>query len=191
MNIYDFVLKSRSFRRFREEHEINREILTELIQLARISASGANKQPLKYKLVHEKQECARVFPYTNWAGYLKNWPGPDEGERPSAYIIIVGDTGVSSSFGVDHGIVAQNILLGAVEAGLGGCMIGSIRKDGLRKEFNIPYKYEILLIVALGKPNEEVVIEEVKENDIKYWRDDKGIHHVPKRSLDELIIEFE
>lgn len=130
-----------------------------------------------------------IFPCLAWAGYLKDWPGPCEGERPSAYIIILGDTKISQYFGCDHGIAAQSILLGARDRGLGGCMIGSVRRQQLRKALDVPSRYEILLVLALGKPKETVVIEAVGPNgDIKYWRDSEGIHHVPKRSLDEIII---
>jgi nitroreductase len=190
MNLRDLVTKNRTYRRFNESHFIRYNTLEQLVGLARLSASGANKQPLKYLIYNTSEECARIFPYTAWAGYLKEWPGPEPGERPSAYIIILGDTSISDSFGVDHGIAAQSIMLGATEEGLGGCMIGSIKKDGLRTELSIPEKYEILLILALGKPVEVVVVEKIKDDNVKYWRDEKNVHHVPKRELDELIIKL-
>ncbi len=112
-----------------------------------------------------------------------------EGERPSAYIIVLGDTRLKQSFGCDHGIAAQSILPGATEKGLGGCMIASVQKPALSRALAIPGHYEILLVIALGKPKETVVIEAVgSSGDIKYWRDAGGVHHVPKRSLDELIV---
>ena len=124
-----------------------------------------------------------------WAKYLKDWSGPCEGEKPSAYIIVLGDTEISHSFDCDHGIAAQSILLGAVEKGLGGCMVASIRKDRLREAIGILPRYEILLVIALGKPRETVVINTVgPSGDIKYWRDSDGQHHVPKRLLDDVII---
>jgi nitroreductase len=190
MNISDLIKKNRTYRRFDESNRVEYKVLEQLIDLARQSASGANKQPLKFLLYHTKPDCERIFPSTAWAGYLKEWPGPDSGERPSAYIIILGDTSISESFGVDHGIAAQSIMLGATEAGLGGCMIGSIKRDELRKELKIPDKYEILLILALGKPVEKVVIDEIRNGDVKYWRDNERTHHVPKRNLDELILKL-
>jgi len=187
--IKDLILKNRSYRRFYQEVAIEPETLRELIDLARLSASSANKQPLKYILSCDPQTNALIFPLLSWAGYLKDWPGPSEGERPSAYIIVLGDTEISQSFGCDHGIAAQSILLGAIEKGLGGCMIASVQKNELRKALSIPPRYEILLVLALGKPKETVVIEKVgPTGDIRYWRDSEGVHHVPKRSLDELII---
>jgi nitroreductase len=190
MNFRDLVYKNRSFRRFHQEHIIDRETLVELVDLARHSASGANKQPLKYYLSCDRDTNATVFPNLRWAGYLEDWSGPEEGERPSAYIIIIGDKGISDSFGVDHGIAAQSMLLGAAERGLGGCMIGSVQRVKLHRELGLPDHYHILLVVALGKPDETVVVETVGlDGDIKYWRDENGIHHVPKRALDELIIE--
>ncbi|MBN1387670.1 MAG: nitroreductase family protein [Bacteroidales bacterium] len=190
MDISNLVLKNRSYRRFYQDERIDREQLVELVNLARLSASGSNKQALKFIIVNDPSKCEIVFPSTAWAGYLTDWDGPGKGEQPSAYIIILGDNEISESFGVDHGIAAQSMLLGATEKGYGGCIIGSIKKDKLRQDLNIPSRYEILLIIAMGKPREKVVIDEVKEGDIKYWRDEKDIHHVPKRSLDDLIIDL-
>ena len=190
MNIKDLVTKNRTCRRFDESYKVEYKTLEQLIGLARLSASGANKQPLKFFLFNLPEDCERIFPFTAWAGYLKEWPGPGPGERPSAYIIILGDTSISDSFGVDHGIAAQSIMLGATEAGIGGCIIGSIKRDELRKEFKIPLQFEILLILALGKTVENVVIEEIKNDDVKYWRDTDMTHHVPKRNLEELILKL-
>ncbi len=185
----ELIIKNRSYRRFYQEVAISCETLRELVDLARLSASGANRQPLKYILSCDPDKNARIFPCLGWAAYLKEWPGPEEGERPSAYIIILGDTEISHSYFVDHGIAAQSIMLGATERGLGGCMIASIQKQALREALDIPPRYEILLVLALGKPKETVVIEPVgPDGDIKYWRDDQGVHHVPKRSLDEIIL---
>jgi len=184
----NLIRKNRSYRRFLESEEISRDTLRGLVNLARLSASAANLQPLKYILVTEPARKNLVFPCLSWAGYIKDWPGPAEGQRPSAYIILLGDTEITRGFGCDHGIAAQSILLGAVEQGLGGCIVGSIGRDRLREGLNIPRRYEILLVIALGRPSEKVVIEEAK-GDIKYWRDEKGVHHVPKRPLEEIILE--
>ena len=185
----DLILKNRSYRRFHEDVAIERETLRELVDLARLSASGSNLQPLKYILSCDPERNALIFPHLAWAGYLKEWRGPSEGERPSAYIIILGDTEIRSSVGCDHGIAAQSILLGATERGLGGCMIGSVQREKLRKALEIPLCYEILLVLALGKPKETVVLETVgPDGDIRYWRDEEGVHHVPKRSLDQIIL---
>ncbi len=188
--IKDLVLKNRSYRRFYQEVILETQELRELVDLARLSASGSNLQPLKYILSCEAQKNALIFPHLSWAGYLKDWSGPEEGERPSAYIIILGDTQIRDSFGSDPGIAAQSILLGAVEKGWGGCIVGAIDRKRLRDTLRILPRYEILLVLALGKPKERVVIETVKPTgDIKYWRDSERVHHVPKRSLDEIIIE--
>jgi len=187
--IKDLVLKNRSYRRFYQDTPVSIDTLRELVDLARLSASASNKQPLKYILSCDPQRNALVFQYLAWAGYLKTWPGPEEGERPSAYIVILGDKTIAPSFGCDHGIAAQSILLGATEKGLGGCIIGSVRKVDLSQALAIPADYEILLVIALGKPKETVVLEAVGAGgDIKYWRDEQGVHHVPKRSLAEIVV---
>jgi nitroreductase len=190
MTIKDLITKNRSYRRFYQDTDVSLDTLRELVDLARLSASGANKQPLKYFLSADPQKNATIFPTLAWAGYLKDWQGAQEGEKPSAYIIILGDKTISQSFGCDHGIAAQSILLGATERGLGGCIIGSIRRNELSQLLDIPDQFEILLVIALGKPKEKVVIETMgSEGDYKYWRDEQNIHHVPKRPLDEIILE--
>ena len=187
--IRDLIIKNRSYRRFSQEIAIEPRTLRELVDLARLSSSAGNLQPLKYILSWDAQKNALIFPHLIWAGYLKSWPGPCEGERPSAYIIILGDTEISQSFGCDHGIAAQSILLGATEKGLGGCIIGSVQRQGLHKALDIPSHYEILLVLALGKPKEKVVIEATgPAGDIKYWRNSESTHHVPKRPLDDIIV---
>ncbi|UCE82151.1 MAG: nitroreductase family protein [Deltaproteobacteria bacterium] len=187
--IKDLIKKTRSYRRFHQEVEIELETLRELVDLARLSAAAGNLQPLKYMLSNDPESNGKIFQHLAWAGYLKDWPGPSEGERPAAYVIVLGDTGIAKSFGCDHGIACQNMLLGAVEKGLGGCIIGSINREKLRRDLEIPEHLEILLVVALGKPKETVVLETVSgDGDIKYWRDSDGIHHVPKRKLEDIIV---
>jgi len=188
MNLRQLIEKTRTFRRFDEKHAIDTETLVSLVDLARLSASGANRQPLKYILVNDPKQRPAVYSCLAWAGYLTTWEGPDPGERPTAYIIILGDKEISDTFGVDHGIAAQSIMLGATDAGLGGCIIASVKKEKLRAALEIPREYEILLVLALGKPVDKVVLETIKNNDVKYWRDDARVHHVPKRTLDEIIL---
>lgn len=189
-HVEDLVARNRSFRRFAEHEPVPDTLLRELIDLARLSASGGNVQPLKYMLSCDADRNALIFPCLAWAGHLKDWPGPAQGERPAAYIVILGDKEVSASFGVDHGIAAQSMLLGAAERGLGGCMIGSIQRPALRDALAIAERYEVLLVIALGKPAERVVVDTVGESgDTRYWRDEDDVHHVPKRPLDDLILD--
>jgi nitroreductase len=190
MNLKELIFKTRSYRRFDESHQIDSQTIESFIDLARLSSSGANKQPLKYLYYNTVKDCEKIFPYIAWAGYLTDWPGPGKGERPTAYIIILGDKSISDIFGVDHGIAAHTIMLGATEAGLGGCIIGSIKREELSNDLSIPDNFEILLILALGKPVENVIVEDIKAADVKYWRDKNKNHHVPKRSLKELIIKL-
>ena len=188
----DLVIKNRSYRRFRQDAAIDRRVLLELVDLARLSASGANLQPLKYMLSCDPESNAMIFPHLAWAGYLKDWPGPVEGERPAAYIVILGDKNISKSTGCNHGIAAQSILLGAAEKGLGGCMIGSVERSSLRRVLNLPPRYEIMLVLALGKPNETVVLEEAgPDGSIQYRRDENSVHHVPKRALTEIVLDWQ
>ncbi len=188
--IKELIKKNRSYRRFYEDFAIKRNALEKLVDLARLSASGANRQPLKYILSCEKNKNDLIFPTLAWAGYLKDWRGPIEGEKPSAYIIILLDTEINKNYWCDPGIAAQSILLGATEKRLGGCIFSSVKRDELRSTLKIDERYEILYVLAISKPKEKVVLETVgTDGDIKYWRDSQGVHHVPKRALKEIIIE--
>ncbi|MFH1581397.1 MAG: nitroreductase family protein [Pseudomonadota bacterium] len=194
--IADLIKKNRSCRRFYQNHAVSLKALKCMVNLARLSASAANLQPLNYILSSNPVENDLIFSCLAWAGYIKDWPGPKEGERPAAYIIILGNTNISKNFWCDHGIASQSMLLGAREKGLAGCMIGAINRRKLRKILNIPPRYKILLVLAIGKPKEKVKIEVVDSdsslstvNNIKYWRDGKGVHHVPKRKLTDIILD--
>ena len=188
MSFKELVLKTRSYRRLDQATPVSLDTLRELVDLARQAASASNIQPLKYVLSADRATNARIFPHTGWAGYLKDWSGPAEGERPAAYVVILGDTELHREFDRDLGIAAQTIMLGATECGLGGCMIGSIDREQLRAVLGVAERYKILLVLALGKPVETVVLEPVgPEGDIRYYRDEDGVHHVPKRSLEEIV----
>jgi nitroreductase len=185
----DLVLKTRSCRRFKQNRPIRMNTLKELVDLGRLSASAANRQPLKYILSNDHKTNEKIFSCLAWAAYLKDWPGPSPGERPAAYIVILGDTSLAADFWCDHGISGQSILLGACEKGIAGCFIGAINMAKLREALGISDRFKIMLVIALGEPAEEIVIESVgPDGDIRYWRDEKGIHHVPKRSLEEIIL---
>jgi nitroreductase len=185
----DLVLRNRSYRRFDQAVRVSVDALRELCDLMRLTPSGRNAQPLKYMLVSTEDTCAKVFPLLGWAGYLKDWDGPEEGERPAAYVVVLGDKSIAENFGVDPGIEAQTCLLGAVELGLGGCIIATVRREELKTLLNIPEQCDVLYVLALGKPIEKVVVEEIAaDGDIKYWRDEQHVHHVPKRELKDLII---
>ena len=189
--IRDTVIANRSYRRFAESESIDESVLKELVDLGRLSASAANLQALKYVLSCDSNKNDVIFPTLAWAGYLTDWKGPAIGERPSAYIVILLDTSISKHTFGDHGIAAQSILLGAAEKGIGGCMIGSVDKEALNAALLIPDQYEIILVLALGIPAEKVVLEDVeKDGSIKYYRDSEDIHHVPKRRLQDIILDL-
>ncbi|MCP3942014.1 MAG: nitroreductase family protein [Desulfobacteraceae bacterium] len=185
----DLVKMNRSCRRFDNNHKIEPHILEELVDLTRYCASASNKQPLKYILSTSEQKNEEIFSCLGWAGYLKDWKGPKKKEQPVAYIVITGDQNLANNFWCDHGIAAQTILLGARDQGLAGCIFGAINIKKLTGFLNIEDHLEIKLVIALGKPIETIVIDEVGENeDIKYFRDENQVHHVPKRKLADLII---
>lgn len=184
----DLIRKNRSYRRFFQSERIGVDQLEQWVELARFSASGRNAQPLKYILSSDEALNDRIFECLAWAGYLTDWKGPEQGEQPAAYVIILHDTSIADKYFCDDGIAAQSILLGAVEAGYGGCILAAINRKKLREILSLDERFEIIQVLALGKPKEEVVLEELTDGNIKYWRDEQHIHHVPKRSMDELIV---
>lgn len=187
----DLIKKCRSYRRFYEDVQLAENDLLEMIDNARLSASARNFQSLKYILSNTTEKNELIFLNLAWAGYLKYWKGPEEGERPSAYIIMLNDTKITNNYFCDHGIAAQNILLTAVEKGFGGCIVASINREKLRDDLSIPEQFEIIQVIALGKPKEIVVIDPLgPSGDIRYWRDADQIHHVPKRSIDDIVLRF-
>ena len=190
--IKQLIEQTRTVRRYREDKRINEELLLELVDLARLGGSARNAQPLKYMLITRPDLCERIFNMLGWAGYLKDWPGPVAGERPSAYVICMLDRklskGPEKEAHFDLGIATQNLLLGAAEKGIFGCRIASFSRD-ISKVLYLEEQYKVLLVLALGYPEEQVVLEQVgADGDIKYWRDAKNVHHVPKRSLDDIIL---
>jgi nitroreductase len=190
MQIKDIIYKNRSYRKFYENEPIDKKVLIDLVDLGRMSASGGNTQPLKYFISCEPETNEKIFNNISWARYIKD-AAPHKGDRPSGYIIILGDKSISSNFGCDHGIAAQSILIGAVEKGLGGCMIATIQHEKLKNEIKLKENLEILLVIALGTPKEMIVIEDLTPTgEVKYWRDEKGVHHVPKRKLSDIIINY-
>jgi len=185
----ELLIKSRSYRRFDESVKISQEVLRDLIDATRYCPSAANRQPLKYRLVFEKNETAQVFDCLKFAAYLSDWSGPAKGERPTAYVVVLGDETVSKFSEVDAGIAMQTILLRATELGFGGCILASVQREKLREVLALDERFHIGYVIALGKPAETCVIEPLgKDGDIKYYRDADGVHHVPKRNLDDLLV---
>ncbi|MFC1597059.1 nitroreductase family protein [Planctomycetota bacterium] len=190
MKLSGLLTQNRSYRRFHQE-PLDESTLVALVELSRLCPSAANRQPLKYLIAWKPEENAAIFQHLRWAAALTDWPGPAEEERPTAYIVILGDTRISKQFFCDDGIVAQSMLLGAAEQGLGGCMVGSIDRNGLRSTLRIPEHFEILLVLALGRPKEKVVLEfDRSPDEVPYWRDPDDVHHVPKRPIEELLVRL-
>jgi len=188
MTFPEMITKNRSYRRFNETVAIPFKKLREWIDLARLTPSAANLQPVRYIAVTDRDWNGRIFPLLRWAAYLPDWDGPVPGEHPSAYIIMLSPREKGPYTTMDAGIALQTILIAAVGDGFGGCAIASCDKPKLAKLLKIPAPLEVTLVIALGKPVEQVVIDPVQDNNIRYWRDDQQVHHVPKRSLEEIII---
>lgn len=188
--IRELIEKNRSYRKFHEDTEVTQETLRELVDLARISGCGMNMQSLRYILVTDKEDREKIYPYIKWAAFLKDWGGPQEGQRPTAFILMLSDTAKKTFVTLtDMGIACQSILLGAVEKELGGCIIGAIDKVKLNEALGIGEGLELQYVLAIGKPDQTVILDEIKiGEDTKYWVDGYGNHHVPKIMLEDIII---
>lgn len=189
-NFRELVKRSRSYRRFDSKVKLDKSKITDWIDIARHTPSGVNRQPLKYIVVADSEPNDKVFQCLTWAGLLPRSETPKPDQQPAGYVIILHDKTVSPNYYCDHGIVAQTILLAATADGFGGCMLAAIDRQRLTKILNITDKFDILLVIALGKPDETIVIETMVDDNYKYHRDINGVHHVPKRSLNDVIIDF-
>lgn len=190
--IRDLVVKSRSYRVFDEIFKLEKEDLVDLIELSRFSPCGKNGQYLRFIPIYKEEILNKIYPYLAWAAYLKDWSGPKEGERPTGIILIVSKEGTLTDpiLACDVGIVSQTIMLGAVEKNLGGCMIRALNRKKIAEVLNLSDDYIIHIALAIGKPAQEVIIEDINEGeDIKYWMDEDKTHHVPKIVLEDLIIK--
>jgi nitroreductase len=186
----ELVKSNRSCRRFDNAFALDTQTLTDLVELARYTASGANNQPLKYIISSSREQNDKIFSCLTWAAYLKEWKGPEPAEQPTGYIVILGDTTISNNFWCDHGIAAQTILLGARARGLAGCIFAAINIKKLKSLLAIDDHLEVKLVIALGKPVEKACIDDVGDDgDIRYFRDENQVHHVPKRKLEDLILK--
>ncbi len=191
MKIKELIQQSRSFRSFDPKYPISHEVLAELVECVRYVPSSRNLQALKFRLVTDEAECKALLPLTRWAGLLRDMEIPPKGHAPTAYVVICVDTSLTENitpFLKDVGICAQSILLCASEAGFGGCMIGSFHAEEVGKLLSLPSHLSPQLILGMGKPDETVVLTDVKsDGSVAYYREN-GVHFVPKRPLEDLII---
>ena len=188
MKIKELIIKNRSCRRFVQEIPIPKHDLIEMVDVARKTPSAMNKQPIKYAVIHQPTLNESIFACTRWAGYLKEHGAPIDGERPSAYIVLLRDLTLSKQPLHDEGVIAQTILLQAVDKGYGGCIIGSVERDEIKEILELDGSLEVALVIALGVAKETHILEEAVNHDIHYYRDENGVHHVPKRILDDVLI---
>lgn len=181
---------NRSYRRY-TDRAVTEEELSCLVEAAALCGSAGNLQRLRYLPVCGAN-CARVFAHLRWAAYLPDWGGPAPEERPTGYLIVLCPASDASQFnlGIDVGLAAQSILLRAREMGLGGCMFASADRAALLDTFGLDKeRWSIALVIALGEPLEEVRLVPVAGDNVKYYRDENGIHYVPKRTADELTVK--
>ena len=187
----DLVKATRTYRKYDQSHVIEESVLRGIVDIARFSNSGSNLQPFRYKIVCTQPMLDKLFALTKWGGRYKDYTGPAAGEQPTGFIVICCDENIrtAKSAEVDTGIVATVLVLAAGEIGLGSCMIGNFPRKECRELLELPEKVEPMLVVAFGKPNDTIVLEELEKGaSTDYYRDEKGVHHVPKRKLDDLLL---
>jgi len=189
--IKELAKKSRSYRGYDQSREITREELLELVDCARYAPSSVNCQPFKYMLINTRDVLEKIQPLTGWAGALPNMKLPHPGKCPKAFILICQETNWDADLNRylrDVGIVAQTMLLAATEHGLGGIMIGNFSPKRIADTLNLPEHIVPMLLVAVGKPDEQIVLTEVEDGEsVKYYRDENDVHYVPKRKLADIV----
>ena len=184
----ELVKATRSFRNFDPSYRLSDQTMRGLIELCRYTPSTANSQSIKFAYANSEESCAKIFPMLGWAGYIKENKPPYDGNVPAAYILVCYDTDLSNELEIDAGICAQTIVLGAMDLGIGACMIGSFNKEVASELFSLPSNIKPRLFIALGRPAETVEVVDIKDGDVKYYRESKEKHIVPKRTTDELIV---
>lgn len=179
---------TRSYRRFRQIYPVTPELMTQWVDNARVSASAGNKQPLRYRIVTDKEQCAQIFGTLTWAAALPDWDGPEPGQRPTGYIIMATDseTFKGELWRFDAGIAAQTIMLSSTEEGFGGCIMLSFKRGELKKILSMPEDLEPVLVLALGRPIEDIRLVDAVQGDTTYYRDEQQVHYVPKRKLEDI-----
>ena len=190
--VKDLIIKNRSYRGYDESYAFTREQLENYVDGARFCASSINIQPLKYFIAWKKEDVDKIQCRIKWARQLPQMTLPHPGMCPTGFVVICQDKNISDNlnrFMKDVGIVAQSMLLMATEEGLGGCMIGNFSAQAIRDGIGLPEDLQPLLVVALGKPAEKIVLTDVgADGSTAYYRDENDVHYVPKRSLEELLI---
>ena len=185
-DVLDLIASNRSYRRFSQSRRPTENELLAMINGARLSASAGNLQRLRFTPIVKSEECDRVFDNIAFAAYFGTWR-PTSDDQPTAYIVVWSEKEPDANLAIDAGIAAQSILLVAREMGLGGCMFRSFKKSELVESLGKD-GFAPVLVIALGEPSETVVLTDVKDGSVKYYRDENGVHYVPKKSLDDIII---
>ncbi len=186
MDTYKTIISRRTIRKFKQE-PISESILEKILEAARLAPSASNLQPCEFIVVNEQKLRDDLFTALKWAGYIAPKGNPAFDERALTYIIVITDTKRSPSWGIiDAASAIENMSLTAWNEGVGSAWLGAIDKDKIRSMLRVPDNYNVDFVLALGYPKEKPVIEECK-GDIKYWKDEKGTLHVPKKSLKNIV----
>lgn len=185
MHIFEIIKTRRSIRRFSQE-KLDRNFLIELVDAARCAPAKANIQPLEYIIVDDANVCHKVFETLSWAGHVRPKRNPQQGQTPTAYIVVLVNTDITTDAAYDAAAAIENILLAAWDNGIGSCWLGAIDKLKILEVLDIDEKYQIDSVIALGKPAETPVMEDAREN-TKYYLDEKDVLHVPKRPLKKIL----
>ena len=191
-DIRRLIHDTRSTRRYHAEKPVPMSALRDLINNARLMACARNAQTFRYLPIADKDHCDAIFPHLHWAGYLKDWDGPEPDERPSAYILLLNDDETAPADLVSAGLATAAITITATAWQLSTCIIGACdKKDILASLLPDRPQLSLVHVIAIGYGAETINIEPmVNKNDVKYWRSADGTHPVPKKELDDVIIKI-
>ena len=185
MTVYETILKRRTVRSFQPK-PVSDSILEKMVNAGRLAPSAANLQPCEFIIVDDPNLLAAVFSNLQWAGYVTPAGNPPEGKRPAAYIVLLLNQEKGRDGFADAGAAIENMILTGMEEGVAACWLGSVDRGKLTKILNIPDYCRIDSVLALGYPDQENRVEDFSGS-IKYWLDEKGNYHVPKRSLKDVL----
>jgi len=186
MSLYDLIVSRRTVRQYRPE-PVPRTMLERLVNAGRLAPSAANRQPLEFVVVDDREVCGQIFPCLKWAAYIAPEGDPKPGQEPTAYVVVLVNTAIRDTmYEWDSGAAVENVLLAAWEEGVGTCWLISVDKAKIHDILAAPDSFRVDSVIALGYPAEEPVAEDMTDS-VKYWKDKSGRLHVPKRGLSSVI----
>lgn len=188
MSIYELIKNRRTIRTFKST-PIEHEKLLQIADCARLAPTAANLQPLKFAIITDENIRKAMFPHIKYAGYVPDW-NPEFKETSPAFIAILNDSSIKpgEKAECDCGAAIMSMCLAAEDMGISSCWLGAIDRGKIREILELEEKYDIMYLLALGYKNQSGETFDMTDS-VKYYFDEDNNVHVPKRTLDEVVIK--